>query len=81
MVERDALAESRLKIDVCQLAVVDPGRGARREGDGDGQGLVSSLNESQTITHLHWYLFTGRQINLSVNITMWLHGVEIPSVV
>ena len=70
MVERDALSEFRLKIDVGQLAVVDPGGSVRREGDRNGQGLVSSLNESQTITRLHWYLLTGRQINLSVNISM-----------
>ena len=70
MVERDAVAEFRLKIDGCQLAVVDPGRSVRREGDRNGQDLVSSLNESQTVTHLHWYLLTGRQINLGVNIIM-----------
>jgi len=31
VVERDALAEFRLKIDVGQLAVVDPGGSVRRE--------------------------------------------------
>ena len=67
MVELYLVAETRVIVVCGQLVVVDLRRAVMCKRCRDEQSMVPSLRESQTVSHLNWYLIVGCQVDLSVN--------------
>jgi hypothetical protein len=63
VIEYDLLVKHRVVVVCCKFSIIDPGRAVRRERYGNGQRMVPSLQESETVANINRYPFVGRQIH------------------